>query len=163
MLPGGPSSGVALGGPARPWWKQPAVFVVLGLVGLLVAVAVFAAARTAGTTAAEDILASRCYEEPGNEFTRLREQDCAGVHDLEVILTVQMLPGPYPSSDQFEAEVTERCGPSFDEIDWEALPADADGGWFEPNRTGWEAGDHTIACYVYSDTGLIGRTPRLGG
>lgn len=134
---------------------------VLVVLGLVAAAVVFAVVQTSGTTSAQDLAARRCYEQPDGEFTRLREQDCVGVHDLEVIITATMLPGPFPSSEQFEAEVSRICGPAFDTIDWQALPADADGGWFEPNRAGWELGDHDLACYVYSDTGLVGPAPRL--
>ncbi len=156
----------AYGGPisvgsVRPWWKQPAIFVVILVLGLVAAVLGYAVTQTSGTTSAQDIEAGKCYEEPSGEFTRLQEQDCAGVHDLEIIRIVTMPPGPFPTEAEFEDRVAESCGPEFDTVDWEALPLDADGGWFEPNRAGWEIGDHDLACYVYSDTGLVGPVLRL--
>lgn len=152
--------GSPIGAPERPWWKQPAVYVVLVVIGLVVAAVLLAAAQISGTTSAQDISAGRCYEEPSGEFTRLEEQDCAGTHDLEVIMMITMPSGPFPTSDQFEAEVNEVCGPEFSTVDWDGLPADTDGGWFEPNRAGWDQGDHEVACYLYSSTGLVGPVPR---
>jgi hypothetical protein len=139
------------------------VIVVILVLGLVAAALTYAAVRTSGTTSAQDIETGKCYEEPSGEFTQLREQDCAGVHDLEIIRIVTMPPGPFPTDAEFEDRVVESCGAEFDTINWEALPVDADGGWFEPNRAGWEIGDHDLACYVYSDTGLVGPVLRLEG
>ena len=150
-------------GSSRRWWQQPAIFVVIAMLGLVAAVLAYGVVRTSGTTSAQDIEAGKCYEEPSGEFARLQEQDCAGVHDLEVIYIVTMPPGPFPTEAEFEGRVNESCGPEFDTVNWEALPLDADGGWFEPNRAGWEIGDHDLACYVYSDSGLVGPVPRLDG
>lgn len=136
---------------------------MLVVLGLVAAAIIFAVAQTSGTTSAQDIEAGKCYEEPSGEFTRLRQQDCAGVHDLEIIRIVTMPPGPFPSEAEFEDRVVESCSAEFDTVNWEALPLDADGGWFEPNRAGWEIGDHDLACYVYSSTGLIGPVLRLDG
>ena len=158
-----PYGGPLVAGSARPWWKQPAVIVVFVVLGLVAAALAYAAVRTSGTTSAQDIEAGKCYEEPSGEFTRLLEQDCAGVHDLEIIRIVTMAPGPFPTEAEFEERVVESCSAEFDTINWEALPLDADGGWFEPNRAGWEIGDHDLACYVYSETGLVGPVLRLEG
>lgn len=138
--------------------------VILVLVlGLVAAALAFAAVQDGETTSAQDIQVGTCYAEPSGEFTRLEEQDCAGTHDLEIIHIVTMSPGPFPTEAEFEDRVVESCGPEFDSVNWEALPPDADGGWFEPNRAGWEIGDHDLACYVYSDIGLVGPVLRLEG
>lgn len=76
--------------------------------------------------------------------------DCSQPHDNEVYAVVELDPGSFPGDEGVALRADEVCLEKFEPfvgLDYASSVLDI--GWFVPTADSWEAGDRTIACFVY--------------
>ena len=135
------------------------VVLVLGIIGFVASM---------GETRAEDLQPGDCFKQPdGDEIRSVEDQDCDGVHEAEILTTVEVAAGTaWPGSPTaFDAHVAVEAA-CFDglqsvTLNEQNLPADVVLGYFFAARRDWNDGDREVLCYASSESGLPG--PVLAG
>lgn len=161
----GPGGAVAVAGPAdeRNWFQK--IPVRLRIIGLgVIVIGAIGYVSSLGETNAEDLKPGDCFQEPdGDEIRSVEDQDCEGLHEAEILLTLQMpagsaWPGGIGAFDAHTA-VENECFAHLANLSLhdEHIPADAVLGYFFTDRSDWNDGDREVHCYVSSASGLTGR------
>jgi hypothetical protein len=125
------------------------------IIGGIVLVAVLVRNYTSGN--AGDLQVGDCFDPPtGVETVKdVQHHPCNEGHIAEVYFVGSYAAAndaPYPSTDAFDAFITDRCLPAFkaytgsDALQQSLL----DGGYFYPTSEGWTNGnDRGMLCYLY--------------
>lgn len=99
----------------------------------------------------------------GDELTEMPTVDCDEEHDSEVFAKFDLPDGPYPSDDEYMAELERECLPAFEEY----VGISYDESILEiydvyPLEEGWEAGDREVICVAYYVDGTTTNEPMKG-
>ncbi len=148
-----------------PIWKRiPLKFLIGG--GVLIVILIVAWVAGRGKTDATDLSVGDCFEFPsaGESFGEVKDQSCGGLHETEIYAEVTAPAGTeWPGASLFGApELYELCDAQFvlldnaGRINWDNVTDDAIPDIFFADSRGWNDGDRSILCYVYSETGLPG-------
>lgn len=76
--------------------------------------------------------------------------ECSEPHDNEVYAITELDAGPFPGDEAVAARADETCLDEFEPfVGLDYASSALDFGWFVPTADSWDAGDRTVACFIY--------------
>jgi hypothetical protein len=108
----------------------------------------------AGDLSATDLRVGDCIDlkDPdAEEIDDVTARPCTVEHEYEMFFVGSLPAGPYPADDVFMAYLEANCLPGFATYVGKAYEDSAlDVSWLTPTQAGWEDGDRSVQCALYS-------------
>lgn len=124
-----------------------------------------ALAACGGGTAVGDIDVGDCFNDPGSEtVTNLEVVDCAVPHDNEVYAKVFLAETVWPGMDAVEEFAVDACLTEFEAyVGQTYAESPLDYLFLSPTEEGFDQGDTTVLCVLYSaDLAKLTGTQKAG-
>lgn len=141
----------------------PLNWIVIGLIAAATAVGgwYFSAGRgssgeieRAGDMSASDLRVGDCFDlkDPdAEELSDVNARPCTSEHEYEIFFIATLPAGAYPPDSVFDAYLETHCQPNFATYIGKAYADSALAmSWLAPTEDGWDEGDRTLQCVVWS-------------
>jgi hypothetical protein len=108
-----------------------------------------------GELEATDLRVGDCFNEPeGQEVSDVTAVPCAEPHDQEVFAVEIMTGGTFPTTQEQQQFVADRCLPAFESyVGTPYQESDLDIFTLTPTAASWEQGDRAVTCSAYAVDG----------